>query len=231
MKMSTTHTGAELAVLISGGLDSAVLLAEALKDHSAVYPLYVRSGLYWESVELDYLKRFLDAVRCPMLRPLAILEVPLADLYADHWSISGKGVPDAETPDEAVFLPGRNVWLLAKAMVWCYLHHVPTIALGTLAANPFPDATPAFMASLQQVVNTSVGGSVKIVRPYSTLSKSDVVRRGQGLPLELTFSCLLPTDGVHCGRCNKCHDRRQAFIDSSVHDRTPYAGDPKGVKT
>lgn len=223
MKMSITPTGAELAVLISGGLDSAVLLAEALKDHSSVHPLYVRSGLYWESVELDYLKRFLDAVRCPTLRPLAILEVPLADLYAGHWSIRGKDVPGSETPDEAVFLPGRNVWLLAKSMVWCHLRNVPTIALGTLAANPFPDATPAFMTALQKVVNTSVGGSVEIVRPYSALEKTDVVRRGKGLPLELTFSCLVPTDGMHCGCCNKCHERRQAFVESSVRDRTTYA--------
>ena len=54
-----------LAVLISGGLDSAILLGEALRGGAAVHPLYVRNGLSWEAVELPHLRRFLEAVRAP----------------------------------------------------------------------------------------------------------------------------------------------------------------------
>jgi 7-cyano-7-deazaguanine synthase len=219
-------------VLISGGLDSAVLLADVLQGPApgleggpweAVHPLYVRSGLTWEAAELDHLGRFLAAVRRPALRPLRVLEMPVADLYGDHWSLTGRGVPDAASPDEAVFLPGRNVLLLAKALLWCHLNGVGAVALAPLEANPFPDATPAFFAAYQDVVNRAVGGAVRLLRPYAALSKVAVLHRGRGLPLELTFSCIRPVDGRHCGRCNTCGERRRAFAAAGVADATEYA--------
>jgi 7-cyano-7-deazaguanine synthase len=213
---------APLAVLVSGGLDSAILLGEALRHHRAVHPLYVRNGLHWEEVEREHLGRFLAAVSGPALRPLHVLDEPAADLYGDHWSVTGRGVPEAGSPDEAVFLPGRNVLLLAKALLWCHLHGVAAVALGSLATNPFPDATPAFFAGLSQAVNHAVGGSVEVRVPFAGLGKTAVMRRGRELPLELTFSCIRPVGGRHCGRCNKCHERRQAFADAGLPDRTPY---------
>src|SRR5204862_148369 len=83
------------------------------REHEAVFPLYVQTGLAWESVELDYLGRFLKAVQDPALRPLHVLALPVNDLYRTHWSLTGRDVPDARSPDEAVFCPGRNVLLLA----------------------------------------------------------------------------------------------------------------------
>ncbi len=222
--VSSAHFPAAIsvAVLVSGGLDSAVLVHEALHSQPAVHPLYVRTGLYWEPVELDHLRRFLKAVHTPALRPLAVLDLPVKDLYGDHWSLTGRDVPDADSPDEAVFLPGRNVLLLAKAMLWCHLHRVPALALGLLGGNPFPDATPAFFDAYQTVVNEAVSGSVRLYRPYGTLSKPAVLRRGRGAPLELTFSCIRPVDNRHCGRCNKCAERRRAFAAAEMEDRTEY---------
>jgi 7-cyano-7-deazaguanine synthase len=211
-----------LAVLTSGGLDSAVLLGEALRERPAVVPLYVRHGLTWEAAELQHLHRFLEAVRAPALWPLVVLEMPVADLYPEHWSLTGRGVPDADSPDEAVFLPGRNVLLLAKAMLWCQLRGVPAVALAPLESNPFPDATPVFFNDFQNVVNRGIGGMVRVLRPYAGLSKVAVLRRGRGLPLERTFSCIHPVDGKHCGRCNKCAERRRAFADAGLVDRTEY---------
>ncbi len=213
---------AALAVLISGGLDSAILLGEALPLHRAVHPLYVRTGLFWEEVELSHLRRFLEAVHCPSLQPLQLLDLPVADLYGSHWSLTGRAVPDADSPDEAVFLPGRNVLLLAKTLLWCHLHQVPAVAMALLGANPFPDATPAFFAAYQGAVNQAVGGAVQVRRPYAGLRKAEVLRRGQGLPLELTFSCIQPVAGWHCGRCNKCAERRRAFAEAGIPDRTDY---------
>jgi 7-cyano-7-deazaguanine synthase len=213
----------ELAVLFSGGLDSAVLLGEGARKHAAVHPLYVRGGLFWEPDELEFVRRFLAAVRAPALRPLILLDAPLADVYGEHWSVRGRGVPGPNTPDAAVYLPGRNVFLLGKAMVWCHLRGVPAVALGTLSANPFPDATAEFVAGLERVVNEAVGGAVRVLRPYAGLVKADVLRRGKDLPLELTLSCLRPVDGRHCGRCNKCQERRQAFTAAGLEDRTAYA--------
>ncbi len=214
----STAGPATLAVLVSGGLDSAILLAEALRDAAAVHPLYVRHGLAWEAAELDHLRRFLDAVARPALRPLRVLDLPVAD----HWSLTGRGVPDADSPDEAVFLPGRNVLLLAKAMLWCHLHGVPAVALAPLESNPFPDATPEFFTAYQDIVNRGIGGAVQVLRPYAGLGKVEVLRRGRDLPLGLTFSCIRPAGGRHCGRCNKCAERRRAFADAGLADPTEY---------
>ncbi len=212
-----------LAILISGGLDSAILLGDALAHGEHIYPLFIRCGLAWEKVELAYLGRFLEALRGPTLEPLTILEQPVADLYGDHWSVTGRGVPDAEAPDERVFLPGRNVLLLGKALLWCHLNGVPEVALGSLGSNPFPDATPDFFRGLEEVVNGAVGGHVRIRLPFAQLKKSAVMRLGQGLPLEHTFSCIQPISGLHCGRCNKCAERQRAFADASLTDPTRYS--------
>jgi 7-cyano-7-deazaguanine synthase len=215
-----------LAVLVSGGPDSAVLVGEAVQNYSSVYPLYVRCGLFWETVELDHLRRFLDAISSSALRPLTILEMPVGDLYPGHWSLSGEGTPGADTPDEAVFLPGRNVLLLSKAMLWCHLHVVPEVALATLGSNPFPDAAPEFCDAFEAVVNRAIGGRVRVSQPYWSLKKVDVLRRGRLHPLELTFSCIRPREDRHCGACNKCAERRRAFADAALPDRTPYFTEP-----
>ena len=193
-----TETDA-LAILVSGGLDSAILLAESLSTQRAVQPLYVRCGLYWEDVEMRHLRQFLGAMPTPGLRPLHVLHMPVIDLYPAHWSLTGTDVPDARSPNEAVFLPGRNVLLLAKAMLWCHLHGVPAVAMAPLESNPFPDATPAFFAAYEAVVNQAVGGSVKLLQPYLGLHKTEVLRRGRHLPLQWTFSCIRPVNGLHCG--------------------------------
>jgi 7-cyano-7-deazaguanine synthase len=104
-----------LVVLASGGADSAVLVADSARRGAAVQPMYVRFGLAWERVEEAHLRRFLASLPTSLgVRPLVALDLPIADVYGDHWSVSGVAVPDASTPDEAVYLPGRNLLLLAK---------------------------------------------------------------------------------------------------------------------
>jgi 7-cyano-7-deazaguanine synthase len=223
-----------LGVLISGGLDSAILLGEAVAEH-VVSPLYIRTGLYWEPAELEHLRRYLAALEAgddfqcrpagPRLRPLRILELPIADVYGRHWSLTGIDVPDEDTPDEAVFLPGRNLLLLSKALLWCHLNSVPALALGTLGSNPFPDATQGFFDGFAQLVSTAVAGRVEVRRPYAHLHKGDVLQRGRGLPLQWTFSCIHPLHGRHCGRCNKCAERKRAFRDAGIPDPTDYCKD------
>jgi 7-cyano-7-deazaguanine synthase len=217
------HPSAAVAVLVSGGLDSAILLAEMSRQRETVHPLYVRFGLSWEAEELRHLRRFLEAVQRPALQPLRVLEMPVQDLYDDHWSVTGWDVPDANSPDAAVFLPGRNVLLLAKAMLWCRLHAVPAVALAPLDSNPFPDATADFFGAYERVVNGAINGAVRVLRPFASLCKVEVMRRGRDLPLKLTFSCIRPIVGKHCGACNKCAERRKAFADSKIVDETEYA--------
>jgi 7-cyano-7-deazaguanine synthase len=212
-----------VAVLASGGLDSAVLTADFLEDGRAVQPIYVRFGLVWEPVEEAHLRRFLHAVSSPELRPLVALDLPVADTYGSHWSLGSDDVPDARTPDDAVYLPGRNLLLLAKSSIWCALHGCPTIALGTLKGNPFADSSREFFGDVEALVRTAVNHRLEIVTPFSELHKGQVLERGRDLPLEHTFSCINPIDGLHCGHCNKCAERQRAFAEVSVEDTTTYA--------
>src|SRR5262249_44232507 len=189
-----------VAVLVSGGLDSAILVAELAGQSPQVYPIYIRCGLNWEAVELEHLQSFLAAVHRPALQPLVLLDQPVSDLYGPHWSLTGRDVPDHNTPDEAVYLPGRNLLLVLKALLWCHLHEVKTLALAVLAGNPFLDASEEFFRAFAAVVGKAVGDNLAIVRPYGHLHKIDVLQRGRGLPLEWTFSCIRPVDGKHCGQ-------------------------------
>jgi 7-cyano-7-deazaguanine synthase len=224
--MHDPSRGRDAAVLVSGGVDSAVLYVDLLGEFDRVFPIYVRFGLRWESTELACVRSYLASVSAtrPGLKPLTVLDEPVAQVYGGHWSTAGRpGVPGAETGDEAVYLPGRNVLLAAKAAVWCRLRGVETLALGTLQGNPFPDSTPGFFAELEAVLNRAMDGRLRIVRPYQRLAKAEVLRRGAGLPLHMTFSCLDPVDGRHCGACNKCAERRKAFREAGTIDQTPYA--------
>ena len=190
--------------------------------------MYIRHGLHWEQSELEYLERFLDSVKHPQFAPLQLLDMPVADLYdASHWSLSGENVPDEATADEAVYLPGRNLMLLTKLAVWCERNGVGNIALAPLAGNPFSDNTDAFYRGMESVIEMALGSRVSIVRPFSTLDKTEVIRLGADLPLELTFSCIRPVDNLHCGVCNKCAERARAFAAASVTDNTRYAIAPR----
>jgi 7-cyano-7-deazaguanine synthase len=210
-------------LLFSGGLDSAVLLDYLLARGWRVAPFYVRSGCAWECCELTTARQFLAAVRHPQLMDLVLFDLPLDDLYGQHWSITGAGVPDETTSDDAVFLFGRNPLLLIKPALWCRLHGIGSLALATLASNPFDDASSTFFARFEEMCRAATGERLQILRPFDRLPKSRVMELGAHLPLELTFSCLSPINGLHCGRCNKCAERRRAFRHHHFADATRYA--------
>jgi 7-cyano-7-deazaguanine synthase len=214
-----------VAVLISGGIESAVLCGEFIRLRRRVQPIYIRCGLYWEEVELAAARTYLKAIACERLEPLVVLDEPIRDVYGPHWSTDGGDVPGAETPDEAVYLPGRNLLLTVKSALWCRLRNVPELALGSLGSNPFPDSTPEFFGGLEDVLRQALTGAPKLIRPFDRLHKADVVARGDGLPLHLTFSCIRPVDGLHCGVCNKCAERRNGFREAGRPDRTRYAAE------
>jgi 7-cyano-7-deazaguanine synthase len=210
------------AALVSGGLDSAILCVELLRDFPRVVPIYIRSGLRWEGAEIAALRRFLEEVGDTRLDSPVLLDEPIADVYGAHWSTVGEGIPGSETADEAVYLPGRNLLLTVKASVWCRLRGLTTLALGSLGSNPFPDSTPGFFSRLEALLNEAMSGALRLIRPFATLHKDEVLRRGRYLPLHLTFSCIDPVDGRHCGRCNKCAERKKGFHDAGLRDPTAY---------
>jgi len=218
-KFSDSRVG----LLLSGGLDSSILLGEMLGRGNRVQPIYIRSKLVWERAELDVARRYLEVMASPRLDELILLDLPMDDLYRGHWSVTGRGTPGAGTTDESVYLAGRNPLLIVKAAVWCRLNEISRLALGVLESNPFADATGRFFDDFQSALATATGGELQLVRPFAGLGKRQVMQLAAELPLELTFSCISPTEGLHCGRCNKCAERHAAFQMVNLEDPTRYA--------
>jgi 7-cyano-7-deazaguanine synthase len=212
-----------IGVLISGGLDSSILLAELIRLGHLVQPIYIRSQLRWEQREFRGLQQYLTAISTPRLAKLVKLELPVRDLYHDHWSVTGIDVPGRESRDDAVYLPGRNTLLIVKARLWCQLNGIAVLALAPLGSSPFADASKAFIESFANALNLSDRSSVQIEIPFSGMTKEEVMQLGAHLPLELTFSCIAPQDDMHCGQCNKCAERQRAFRGIGRKDQTRYA--------
>ncbi len=216
------------AVLLSAGLDSTVLATSEARS-SRVHPIYVSTGLAWEQSELDALDRLL--AQPPLaghFAPLARLSFTVQDLYPPtHWALRGDA-PGFDTPDADVYLTGRNIVLLSKAAIYCAEHGLTRIALGPLAGNPFPDATPEFFCAMAHALSLGLAHRITIETPFATMDKGDVIRLGieLGVPLELTLSCMNPQNGLHCGQCSKCRERRDGFADAGVSDATAYATVP-----
>ena len=215
-------------MLLSAGIDSVVLAAVEARA-ALVQPLYVSTGLAWDGDELAALETLL--AKPPLAgraMPLARLSFTVHDLYPPtHWALRGDP-PAFDTPDEDVYLTGRNVALLSKAAIYCAQHDIGAIALGPLAGNPFPDATPEFFQAMASALSLGLAHNIAIETPFTTLEKSDVIRLGSelGVPLELTLSCMNPQNGLHCGRCSKCRERRDGFAAAGIPDPTRYAVTP-----
>ena len=188
-----------------------------------VTPIYVRKGLAWEDAEHAALIAFVKALGNPNVKPVTTLSVPVRQIYGRHWSVTGQNVPSYDAPDGAVYLPGRNVLLLGLTAVWCSIHGVSRISIGTLGGNPFSDATPAFFESFASVLSQGLGHRILVEAPFRGGSKSQLIRTHSHLPLELSLTCIAPSDGKHCGDCNKCRERREAFVEAGVEDKTAYA--------
>jgi len=214
-----------VAVLFSGGIDSFLLVHQLLKRGNRVVPIYFRSGLLWQKDELLAAVRCLRAIARPQLERLVTIDVPARSLYGNHWSCTGIDVPDDSSPHEAVELPGWNALLTMHASLWCQINGIDTLAIGTLKGNPFADATPDYFAHIAAALAISSPGvetPVSVIQPLVRLEKSQALQLGRNVPLEQTFSCLAPQQGLHCGRCNKCAERQRAFEAVARPDLTRY---------
>jgi 7-cyano-7-deazaguanine synthase len=215
-------TSRNACVLTSGGVESSILLHEALDRYDFVTPLYVRNGLRWEEAEFFWLKNFHRSLKSAKLGPIRVVDDPMRDLYGRHWSVTGIRVPGQNSKDESMYLPGRNIIFLAKAACFVALSGMSHIEIGVLKNNPFKDSTRTFFSKMASVLSDGLGAEIEIHAPFHKMKKEEVILLGKRLPLELTFSCANPKGYDHCGECNKCMERKKAFFAVGVFDKTKY---------
>lgn len=213
--------------LLSGGVDSAVMTALAAERGERVKPLYVRQGFVWEHDEIDAVHRFLGSLRgrsgAPWIDPLEVVMLSAPGSFASRWALdAGADPPGEASPDEAVFLPGRNLALLTQAALAGYGERLGRIQIGLLAGNPFPDSSPAFLRAFERTASQALGIEVTVETPLAGLTKTEVLELGAHFDLRHTLSCIRPRGAGHCGACNKCAERRAAFRRAGVPDPARY---------
>ncbi len=216
-------------VLLSGGMDSAVALAEARAAGFDAYALSVRYGQRHHA-ELAAATKVAAALGA---REHKVLDL---DLRAIGGSALTADIAVPEAPSAGIpvtYVPARNTIFLSLALGWAEVLDARDIYVGVNAVDysGYPDCRPAFVSAFEQLANLATkvgveGGNLHIRAPLQDLSKADIVRRGIALGVDfgLTVSCYqADASGAACGRCDACRLRAQGFIDAGVSDPTSYA--------
>jgi 7-cyano-7-deazaguanine synthase len=219
----SASTEVPLVVLFGGGIESTTLLKRFLAERKTVLPVYQHWGLRWEDAELSSSRRFCRACACAHLHPLKEVRCSPPDALAGHWALTGANVPRAGDPPQALEIPLRNLTLLTTAAF--HLRGLPELQLvmGTTADNHFSDGSRAFFDACERLLALQFCRPVRILTPLLGADKSQVIRQADPEALALSFSCLDPQKGLHCGGCYKCGRRRAAFRQVGIQDPTPYA--------
>jgi 7-cyano-7-deazaguanine synthase len=220
----------DAVVLLSGGLDSATVLAIAREQGLRCHALSVDYGQRHRA-ELNAAARVAEALGAHEHRTLRI----------DLAGIGGSALTDAniavpESPQIGIpvtYVPARNTVMLSFALGWAEVLEAAKIFIGVNAVDysGYPDCRPVFVAAFERVANLAtkagVEGTVafKVVAPLIDLTKAQIIQRGMALGVDysLTVSCYQAgDDGRACGSCDACRLRRDGFVAAGVPDPTRY---------
>ena len=215
-------------VLLSGGLDSATVLAEA-----------VSRGFVCHTLAVDYGQRHRAELDAAMRVSRDLGAVSHKVVRVDLRAIGGSALTDdIEVPVEpgegipVTYVPARNTLMLSLALGYAEVLDARDLFIGVNAVDysGYPDCRPTFISAFESLAALATkagveGGRFEIHTPLIDLKKSDIVQHGTelGVDYALTVSCYQADDlGRACGRCDSCRLRRQGFIDAGLPDPTRY---------
>jgi len=225
---------ARVVLIHSGGLDSTVLLYHLLAEGHSVSALSVHYGQ----------RHAKELARAAAIAQRMGVRHEMADLRAVAGLLAGSSLtsPDIPVPEghyaeenmKATVVPNRNMILLALAAGWAISQKADAVAYAAHSGDHaiYPDCRTEFADAMRHAIGLADWHKVDLLRPFVTLTKADIVRRGAQLfvPFADTWSCYKGGD-LHCGRCGTCIERREAFHLAGVLDPTPYAIDAPSVES
>jgi len=218
-------------VLLSGGLDSATVLAMARADGLECYALSVSYGQRHQA-ELHAAARVAHALGAHEHR---IMHVGLGRIGGSALTDPSIDVPT--TPGEGIpvtYVPARNTIMLSLALAWAEVSRATEIHIGVNAVDysGYPDCRPEYVAAFEAMARLATktgveGGALAIRAPLLDMSKAQIIREGArlGVDYAMTVSCYqADTHGRACGVCDSCRLRREGFAAAGVPDPTNYSG-------
>jgi 7-cyano-7-deazaguanine synthase len=221
-------------VLLSGGLDSATVLAMARAQGLECHALSVAYGQRHQAelAAAGAVARSLGA------REHRVMRVDLAGIGGSALTDASIDVPTTPASPEnprgipVTYVPARNTMMLSLAMAWAEVLDAREIHVGVNAVDysGYPDCRPEFIAAFEKLAVLATKAGVEgrplaIRAPLIHMSKADIIRTGTrlGVDYSLTLSCYQPdVSGLACGLCDSCRLRRQGFVSAGVSDPTRY---------
>jgi 7-cyano-7-deazaguanine synthase len=227
--VSDPRTNPKAVILISGGLDSATVIAQAKSEG---YDCYALSFDYSQrhQVELNAAKRLCQQFGA---KEHKVIKLDLSQIGGSALTDDSIAVPEDETTGIPVtYVPARNTIFLSVALGWAEVLGADRIFVGVNAVDysGYPDCRPEYIAAFEKVANlaTKMGvedNNIRIVTPLIDLTKAEIIQKGISLGVDYsqTVSCYQADEqGRACGKCDSCRLRRQGFEDAGISDPTVY---------
>jgi 7-cyano-7-deazaguanine synthase len=191
----------EVIVLLSGGIDSTVLLAELLRERIGCKCLFVDYGQRAGAEEYAASKRISHSMNVELIR-----------VVLGSFSGRFRNILTQDNPSLSSVFPARNMLLLTLAAQIGFEEHARAVAIGVIMTTKYPDCTKEFLESAERSITLALGEKMAVLSPFSQLTKGQVVEIGRTLdvPFELTYSCFRG-GRKHCGKCEACKERREAL--------------------
>jgi 7-cyano-7-deazaguanine synthase len=213
-------------VLLSGGMDSCVCAALAVRDYNAA-ALHISYGQRTEERERQSFFAICDrlnirdrlAVRNEALRAIGGSALTDENIAVPSAPVAGHDIP-------VTYVPFRNAHFLSVAVSWAEVLGAEKIYIGAVEpdSSGYPDCRPAYYEAFNRVIKAGTKeGNIEIVTPLISMRKAEIVRLGLELnaPLDLTWSCYSQEDRA-CGVCDSCVLRLRAFAAAGIADPIPY---------
>jgi 7-cyano-7-deazaguanine synthase len=219
----------DAVVLLSGGLDSATVLAIARADGFSCHALSFDYGQRHRA-ELDAAAKVAKALGAVEHRTMKIDFAGIGGSALTDLAIAVPQLPQAGIP--VTYVPARNTVFLSMALGWAEVLKSADLYIGVNAVDysGYPDCRPAFIEAFERLANLATkagveGAQFQVHTPLISLSKADIIRRGMALGVDfgMTVSCYQATSsGEACGKCDSCRLRSEGFRAAGVVDPTRY---------